>query len=346
VKKTKILVLICLLMMLLACSSLGPVQETLTPPQATPIPDTATPSPSPFITATFDSTSSSVEYKVKQTIHFVNEGIGEVSRLLATVALIRDYAPNQEVLQMHITPGTYSLINDEYGNTYAQIEITDLPSQQSTEVEITYLVRVYEVRVKVGECVGKLPSDLTSSERYIESNSRQILDLSTSLTKDSKTPCDETRAFYDYVTENMTYSGYNPGDAGARQAALTLSGDCTEFSDLLTALNRSVGIPARFMEGVMCCTDLGYDEGQIKHNWVEVYLPGTGWAPMDPTFGRFPTDREEYFAHMTPDHIIVTTGRNLSTLMGYHYYAYRFWWDADPTNITTRETWSILKSGQ
>ena len=136
-------------MMLLACSSLGSVQETLTPPQATPIPDTATASPSPFITATFDNTSSSVEYKVKQTIHFVNEGIGEVSRLLATVALIRDYAPNQEVLQMHITPGTYSLINDEYGNTYAQVEITDLPSQQSTEVEITWCAFMKSVQKQV-----------------------------------------------------------------------------------------------------------------------------------------------------------------------------------------------------
>jgi len=272
--------------------------------------------------------------------------MGEVSRLLVTVALVQDRPPNQKVLRLDIAPGTYSHTSDEYGNSYAQIEITDLAPQQIVNVEITYLVRVYEVSITTDDCTGKLPSDLTSPERYIESNSRQILDLSNQLTLDASSPCEETRAFYDYVTENMTYSGYNPGDAGARQAALTLSGDCTEFSDLLAALNRSVMIPARFMEGIMCCTENGYIADEIKHNWVEVYLPGAGWAPMDPTFGRFPVDREKYFAHMTPDHIIVTTGRNLSNLMGYHYYAYRFWWDAEPTNITSEETWSILKTGE
>jgi hypothetical protein len=336
----------CMVILIMACSSLGSIQQTQTPLPDTQIPETAVPSPSPFITQAFDDSSVSVDYEVKQTIRFANEGTVEVSRLLVTAALIQDMPPNQKVIDMQVAPGTYSLASDEYGNSYAQIEISNLASQQSVNVEITYQVRVYEVSAKLDKCVGKLPSDLTSPERYIESNSRQILDLSSMLTKGTGTACEETRAFYDYVTENMSYSGYNPGDAGARQAALTLSGDCTEFSDLLVALNRSVGIPARFMEGVMCCTDFGYDEGQIKHNWVEVYLPGAGWSPIDPTWGRFPDRREEYFAHMTPDHIIITTGRNLSMLMGYHYYAYRYWWDAEPTNISSVETWSILKSSQ
>jgi hypothetical protein len=63
---------------------------------------------------------------------------------------------------------------------------------------------------------------------------------------------------------------------------------------------------------------------------------------MDPTWGRFLGNRELYFAAMTPDHIILTRGRNLDYLNGYHYYAYQYWWDSEATTIRSEEIWSIL----
>jgi len=54
-------------------------------------------------------------------------------------------------------------------------------------------------------------------------------------------------------------------------------------------------------------------------------MPGVGWVAMDPTLGRLQTNREHYFAHYTPDHIIITEGRNPSTLRGSSYITHLYW---------------------
>jgi transglutaminase-like putative cysteine protease len=143
----------------------------------------------------------------------------------------------------------------------------------------------------------------------------------------------------------MTYGGYDPGDVGALEASRRLSGDCSEFSDLMVALSRAAGIPARNLEGVTCCTSgEDYDEGQIKHSWVEVYLPSSGWVPMDPTWGRDLIDRETYFAGITPDHFAVSSGRNQSYLGGYHYYYFTYSYPDESPEVSHSENWSIVKN--
>ncbi|MEJ2750589.1 MAG: hypothetical protein P8183_22195, partial [Anaerolineae bacterium] len=46
---------------------------------------------------------------------------------------------------------------------------------------------------------------------------------------------------------------------------------------------------------------------------------------MDPTLGRSSLFRAQYFAHNTPGHIIVTQGRNPSTLRGSSYWSHLYW---------------------
>jgi transglutaminase-like putative cysteine protease len=159
----------------------------------------------------------------------------------------------------------------------------------------------------------------------------------------NETPCDTIRTLYDYVADTLTYNGYESGDVGALRALETGRGDCTEFADLLAALSRASGIPARGLEGVSCCTNQGYVEGQNKHDWLEVYLPGSGWVPMDPIYGKNQGNRDSYFAAMPANRIIVTRGRNLEALSGYHYYSYRYWYEGEKPSFTVRETWSIIR---
>lgn len=51
----------------------------------------------------------------------------------------------------------------------------------------------------------------------------------------------------------------------------------------------------------------------------------SGWVPADPTMGRSPVNREEHFARILPNHIIVTRGRNPSTLRGASYWTHVYW---------------------
>ncbi|USK55553.1 transglutaminaseTgpA domain-containing protein [Cytobacillus solani] len=74
----------------------------------------------------------------------------------------------------------------------------------------------------------------------------------------------------------------------------TKQGYCDNFSTSMVVMARSIGIPARWVKG--------YTEGEYKgisesgsrmfeitnnnaHSWVEVYFPGIGWVPFEPTQG-------------------------------------------------------------
>jgi transglutaminase-like putative cysteine protease len=320
--------------------------------------ETATPtdpilSPIPTLPAIELPEQTSVVYSVDQNIVLLNDGPGNASKIVIWVAMIRDIPPYQDVLSTRINPNMYQEVYDEYGNLYAEFELLDLETNASTTIDLHYEIKVNPVDLDLANCSSaetqnddQIPSIYTSPETHIESDADVIKNLSSALTNDAHTPCDQTAAIYEYTTGNMVYSGYNPGSNGALGAAETLQGDCTEFSDLTIALNRASNIPARFLEGVTCCTYSGYSEGDIKHDWLEVYLPGIGWSPMDPTWGRLDSKNETYFAGITPDHIIVTQGRNLSRLNGYHYYYYRYWWDDESASVDTTESWHIVHAEQ
>ncbi|MEX8520254.1 MAG: transglutaminase N-terminal domain-containing protein [Leptothrix sp. (in: b-proteobacteria)] len=80
-------------------------------------------------------------------------------------------------------------------------------------------------------------------------------------------------------------------DEGTRTPIETLkhgSGSCRDFALFMMEAVRSLGLAARFVSGYL------YDEalpnaadavvgGGATHAWVEVYLPGAGWLPFDPT---------------------------------------------------------------
>lgn len=92
------------------------------------------------------------------------------------------------------------------------------------------------------------------------------------------------------IHETLTY---NPRDEmGTQEPVATLtggSGTCRDFALLMMEGARSLGFAARFVSGYL------YDESKLDggkdtmvgggatHAWAEIYLPGAGWVPFDPT---------------------------------------------------------------
>ncbi|HEC63145.1 MAG TPA: transglutaminase domain-containing protein [Candidatus Acetothermia bacterium] len=213
------------------------------------------------------------------------------------------------------------------------------------EVDIEYSVEVSEVQFDLSLCeYASISWELQrflSPERHIESDAPAIKSLAAALVEGTSSPDEALWAIYNYVAENVRYSGYIPEVRGALWALENGEGDCTEFACALVVLCRAAGLPARFVEGI---TNVPGDE---KHDWAEVYLGRVGWVPVDPTWGRFPEKRELYFARMPPNHVILTRGINLclpamELCDTFNYWYYEYWWEGREPRITATSDWDWL----
>jgi transglutaminase-like putative cysteine protease len=72
--------------------------------------------------------------------------------------------------------------------------------------------------------------------------------------------------------------------------AFIREGFCEQYATTMTMLMRMEGYPARYVQGylpgaIAQNTLIQQVTSQQKHSWVEVFFPGYGWIPFDPTGG-------------------------------------------------------------
>jgi transglutaminase-like putative cysteine protease len=284
--------------------------------------------------------ANTVTYDVSQTITLLNEGPLQPEKHNIWVALIGDRAPYQEVLSREIQPPNHVFVTDEFGNQYAEFDFKDLEPGDKAQIDINYEVAVNELTYDLGNCQGDLPDIFNRPELHIESNNPQIVALAEDLSTPDHTVCEQAKSFYDYTGNSLIYS-YNGQDWGAQATLGKMGADCTEYSSLLIALSRAGGIPARYVEGLLHLGESDSIEAQQEHAWVELFFPESGWVPVDPTLGRSSLTRDQHFARYTPNHIIVTNGRNPSTLRGASYWSHLYW-PGDSTTIRIQDAgWTI-----
>jgi transglutaminase-like putative cysteine protease len=279
------------------------------------------------------------EYVVHQQLALVNEGSGQPEKQNIWVALIRDFPPYQGVLSMEIFPRDYELVVDEYGNHYAEFDFSRQPAGTTQTVKIDYRVAVNELAYDLSVCQGELPNDFIQPELHIESANPQIVALASELSQGKRNRCQQVREFYDYIGNELVYTS-NGRNWGAQAALGPMGADCTEYTSLLVALSRAQGIPARYFEGLLYLDQGTNALAKIEHAWPDVYMPGVGWVALDPTLGRPPVNRETYFAHYTPNHIIVTMGTNPSVLRGGSYWTHLYW-PGNSSKIRVTGEWKI-----
>ncbi len=61
------------------------------------------------------------------------------------------------------------------------------------------------------------------------------------------------------------------------------AGVCQDFAHVMLELLRMMGIPSRYVSGYICPNKNGMRGEGATHAWVEAYIPGFGWAGIDPT---------------------------------------------------------------
>jgi transglutaminase-like putative cysteine protease len=122
------------------------------------------------------------------------------------------------------------------------------------------------------------------------------------------------RAIYDWVVDNVEYKkvGTGWGNGDTFWACSERYGNCTDFHALFVSLARTEGIPARFEIGFPVPMDRESGDIGGYHCWVQFYLPGRGWIPIDASeAAKHPEQREALFGGHPADRILLTTGRDL-----------------------------------
>lgn len=115
--------------------------------------------------------------------------------------------------------------------------------------------------------------------------------LAAEATTGAATAYDKAVAIERYLRTQFAYT-LDLGNPSADPLAWFLferrAGHCEYFASAMTVMLRTLQIPARYVTGFLPgeYNDVGSDfivRASDAHSWVEVYFPGYGWIPFDPT---------------------------------------------------------------
>lgn len=104
-------------------------------------------------------------------------------------------------------------------------------------------------------------------------------------------PYEKAQALERYLQENFTYAldvPYPPEDEDFVSFFLEDGrGYCTYFASAMTLMARSLGLPARYVEGFALPRAESIQDYAVTnrnaHAWTEVYFDSVGWVTFDPT---------------------------------------------------------------
>lgn len=173
---------------------------------------------------------------------------------------------------------------------------------------VTFDYPVYSMEKLKASGANGLPADNYANTEFIakytqlpEGLPARVADLAADITKNKTTWLDKARAIEKYFRSNeFVYDQSGVAVPEEDQDYVdqflfeTQRGYCDNFSTSMVVMMRTLGIPSRWVKG--------YTEGEYKdtledgrrvyevtnnnaHSWVEVYFPGVGWLPFEPTQG-------------------------------------------------------------
>lgn len=156
-------------------------------------------------------------------------------------------------------------------------------TQHPRNIALRDVTRLAQVSRDVHARYLQLPAELPERVRR----------LALEITSSAKNDYDRAKAIESYLAKNYRYTmepGTTPKDRDFVDYFLfdLKQGYCTYYASAMTVLARSIGIPARYVEGYVLPSQpaLGtaYEvTNKQAHAWVEVYFEGFGWIPFEPT---------------------------------------------------------------
>lgn len=286
--------------------------------------------------------------------HFTtNFGPGNVLTSDVHLAIPED-RDNQDIIgEIQYTPPYTGVVTDRWGQRTAHYHTGNIAPGTQIEVKMVTEARIYAVRYYVfPDQIGSLediPDDIKST--YLEDNEKYQIFHPVIRQAVKEAVGDQTnvyrimRSIYNYVHDHMYYEM-----AGGWNTAPTVlsrgNGSCSEYTFVFISMCRAAGVPARYVGSVVVRgDDTSMDD--VFHRWVEVYLPGFGWIPVDPSGGdgNSPRDKALGIGNLTNRFLITTQSGGGSETMGWTYNSNEFRTTEPKTHVVTEHfgDWEVIK---
>ena len=229
-----------------------------------------------------------IEYSMDSSLDISYTSDPQLEYLIVNLSLVPKDDKAQIVTNLQPTSNPQSIITSDKENIiYRWDFISDnyifgLDSQIRT---LNYVHPVQHVDFPILDVPPEAQKYLSPTENI--NLNQAIIDQATELSAGQTDLFETVFKIADWTKTNINYD-LNTLTASAVQKSTWVlenrEGVCDEMTSLFISMLRSIGIPARFVTG-MVYTNTLYDFG--NHGWAEVYFPGYGWVPFDVTFGEY-----------------------------------------------------------
>ena len=212
---------------------------------------------------------------------FTKTGSGTITKFMAFLP-IPQTSEYQTVSNLNVSSG--EVIEDKnYGNKMLYF-IDDKMPGVPFELSSTFDVTPNAVNIDLSKITDIKDYDPNSEPckrhlgnrgEFIDTSNPYIVETGDKLWAESKNVLEYARKCYEHVTSNFKY--INGSWRTLSQILNEKGGECGDFSTLVINLLRYKGIPSRHN---ICIRhdEVGY------HVWVDFYLEGYGWIPLDATY--------------------------------------------------------------
>ena len=259
---------------------------------------------------TYSVTTMAVRYEVVVT----NAGPGDAESIPLTVALVRDSVPNQRVLSTDIAPAPLRTYNDTMGNTFAVFFIERLLAGQRFTATFNATVELRNMDINIrpgtGGTYGGEEDAFLQPNAIADSTHPSVVAKARELQAASGDVYETVWNIYNFAVDKVVYQQL-PGEWPASWVIEHGEGGSAELGNVFVALARASGIPARRVSG--WGTDFNTSEpltvNRFAHGWAEFYMPGYGWVPADPTWGK--VHRFDNLARPDDHHVVMTKGEGI-----------------------------------
>jgi transglutaminase-like putative cysteine protease len=217
-----------------------------------------------------------------------------------------------------LTQDPEPMVGDYRGT--ALFRFSGLASGKDREMSQSFLVECFAVEATIDPGQGSLrPQDppafmaeYSRPDALVPSDSPAVQELAKRILRGEKGSWGAARLVWDWLGKNLRWTDRREHER-VLDALNDKSADSYSYAIVAAALLRAAGLPTLPVAGYL----VDPSRRALRHYWVEVYIYGVGWLPLDPILGsgaspggmRAPwEDRSRYFGGLDNRHIAFSRG--------------------------------------